>query len=86
MKTSSCIPSVVATIALPTTDPAGLQNAGTVINNLDSGGGSFRSENARAELGDTIRFDAALDDAGVALFSGQLIIDKDLILDASSLD
>ncbi|HLO47523.1 MAG TPA: hypothetical protein VK211_03760, partial [Kamptonema sp.] len=56
----------------------------TVTNNNDSGTGSLRAAIASAAPGDTIVFDASLANQTIALTSGQLIIDKNLIIDGNA--
>ncbi len=53
----------------------------TVRNNNDSGAGSLREAIATAEAGDTIKFNSSLANQTITLSSGQLDIDKDLIID-----
>ncbi|MEM1169130.1 MAG: DUF4347 domain-containing protein [Cyanobacteria bacterium P01_H01_bin.35] len=54
----------------------------TVTNNNDSGTGSLRQAIADANSGDTIEFDSSLANQSITLTSGQLDINKDLIIDA----
>ena len=56
----------------------------TVTNNNDSGTGSLREAIATAESGDTIEFDPSLANQTITLTSGQLEIDKDLIIDGGN--
>ena len=53
----------------------------TVTNSNDSGAGSLREAIATAETGDTIKFNSSLANQTITLTSGQLDIDKDLIID-----
>ncbi|MDY6806469.1 MAG: DUF4347 domain-containing protein, partial [Cyanobacteriota bacterium] len=53
----------------------------TVANSNDSGEGSLREAIATAEAGDTIQFAGSLANQTITLTSGQLEIDKDLIID-----
>ncbi|MGK7920094.1 MAG: DUF4347 domain-containing protein, partial [Trichodesmium sp.] len=53
----------------------------TVTNNNDSGTGSLREAIATAQSGDTIEFDPSVANQTITLTSGQLEIDKDLIID-----
>ena len=53
----------------------------TVTNNNDSGTGSLRQAIATAQSGDTIEFSASLANQTITLTTGQLEIDKDLIID-----
>lgn len=53
----------------------------TVTNSNDSGEGSLREAIATAEAGDTIKFAGSLANQTITLTSGQLDIDKDLIID-----
>jgi len=53
----------------------------TVTNINDSGAGSLREAIATAETGDKITFDPSLENQTITLTSGQLEIDKDLIID-----
>jgi Ca2+-binding RTX toxin-like protein len=55
----------------------------TVTNSNDGGAGSLREAIATAETGDTIIFDSSLANQTITLTSGQLDIDKDLIVDGS---
>lgn len=57
----------------------------TVTNTNDSGTGSLRQAIMNANFGDTINFNAALSGMTIPLLSGPLIIDKNLVIDASSL-
>lgn len=57
----------------------------TVTNNADSGAGSLRDTIAAATAGDTIIFDASLDEATITLGGTKLTIAKNLIIDASAL-
>ncbi len=52
----------------------------TVLNNLDSGPGSFRAEIAAANKGDTIVFDSSLNGQTITLTSGELAITKSLTI------
>ena len=54
----------------------------TVTNKNDSGAGSLRSAIASAAAGDTIQFASSLANQTIALTSGQLVINKNLIIDA----
>jgi len=56
-----------------------------VTSTADSGAGSLRQAIVDAVSGDTITFDSSLDGATITLSSGQLFIDKNLTIDASSL-
>ena len=59
---------------------------GSVVNNtLDAGAGSLRQAIADASSGETITFDGVLSGQVIMLASGQLTVDKDLTIDASSL-
>ncbi|MGD1805405.1 DUF4347 domain-containing protein [Dapis sp. BLCC M126] len=53
----------------------------TVTNNNDDGAGSLREAVATAQSGDTIEFTPNLSNQTITLTSGQLEIDKDLIID-----
>lgn len=55
----------------------------TVTSNADSGAGSLRGAIASAQPGDTIRFNSNLAGQTIALNSGQLEIDKELIVDGA---
>lgn len=52
----------------------------TVTNTLDSGVGSLRQALADASNGDAIQFDPALNGQTIALTSGELVIDKNIII------
>jgi hypothetical protein len=52
----------------------------TVINSFDSGPGSLRQALADANDGDTIDFDSSLNGQTITLASGQLVINKNLII------
>ncbi|NJM62910.1 MAG: DUF4347 domain-containing protein, partial [Oscillatoriales cyanobacterium RU_3_3] len=54
----------------------------TVTNNNDSGPGSLRAAIASAQAGDTIQFAASLANQTITLTSGQLVINKNLTIDA----
>ncbi|NEQ41257.1 MAG: DUF4347 domain-containing protein [Okeania sp. SIO3I5] len=56
----------------------------TVTNNNDDGTGSLREAIATAQSGDTIEFSPSLANQTITLISGQLEIDKDLILDGGN--
>ncbi|MEG4304889.1 DUF4347 domain-containing protein [Microcoleus sp. D3_18a_C4] len=56
----------------------------TVTNNNDSGPGSLRSAIASAATGDTIQFASTLASQTITLTSGQLVINKNLTIDASA--
>ena len=56
-----------------------------VLNTNDSGPDSLRDAIANAPAGRTIRFDPSLSGKTLTLTSGQLTIDRDLIIDASTL-
>jgi len=56
-----------------------------VMTSLDGGPGSLRQAIADAFSGDTITFDDTLSGQTIMLLSGQLLVDKDLIIDASDL-
>src|SRR5262249_48192798 len=58
----------------------------TVLNNLDSGGGSLRGEIAIAASGDTIVFDKSLAGQTIKLTSGELVITKSLTIDGLGAD
>ena len=58
----------------------------TVLNNLDSGGGSLRGEIAIAASGDTIVFDNSLAGQTIKLTSGELAITKSLTIDGLGAD
>ncbi|OCR00329.1 hypothetical protein BCD67_25350 [Oscillatoriales cyanobacterium USR001] len=55
----------------------------TVTNNNDSGAGSLRAAIASAAAGDTIQFAPNLANQKITLTTGQLVIDKNLTIDAS---
>jgi len=55
----------------------------TVTNNNDSGAGSLRWAIANASAGDTVQFNSSLAGQTVTLTSGQLVVDKNLTIDAS---
>jgi hypothetical protein len=55
----------------------------TVTNTADAGNGSLRWAIATANGGDTIAFDAALAEQTITLTSGELLVDKDLVIDGS---
>ena len=57
----------------------------TVTNTNDSGSGSLRAQIAAASAGDTIDFNASLSGPTITLTSGEMIIDKNLTIDGSSL-
>lgn len=57
----------------------------TVITNADNGSGSLRDAIAMATAGDTIDFAPALNGKLIRLTTGQLLIDLNLTIDASSL-
>ncbi|HEU0297725.1 MAG TPA: choice-of-anchor Q domain-containing protein, partial [Anaerolineales bacterium] len=57
----------------------------TVTNTSDSGAGSLRQAIADAVSGDTITFDPSLGSYSIINLFSSLVIDKDLIIDASSL-
>lgn len=57
----------------------------TVTTTADSGAGSLRNQIAAATAGDTIDFDASLSGQMITLTSGEIIIDKNLIIDGSAL-
>jgi hypothetical protein len=54
----------------------------TVTNTNDSGPGSLRSAIASAAAGDTIQFASSLASQTITLTSGQLVINKNLTIDA----
>jgi hypothetical protein len=56
-----------------------------VTNNADSGAGSLRQALINVGVSETITFAAGLDGGTIALSSGQLTVNKPLIIDASSL-
>ncbi|MCA9936956.1 MAG: right-handed parallel beta-helix repeat-containing protein, partial [Anaerolineales bacterium] len=56
-----------------------------VSNTNDSGAGSLRGQIAAAAPGDTIQFDASLSGQTITLTSGEIIIDKNLTIDGSTL-
>jgi hypothetical protein len=56
----------------------------TVTNLNDSGAGSLRNAIGSASAGDTIQFDSSLANSTITLTSGQIEIDKDLIIDGSN--
>jgi len=56
----------------------------TVTSNADSGTGSLRAAIAIAQPGDTIQFNASLANQTITLTTGQLEIDKDLIIDGAN--
>jgi hypothetical protein len=55
----------------------------TVTSTADNGAGSLRAAIAQAQAGDTIQFDSSLANQTITLTSGQLVVDKDLIIDGS---
>jgi len=55
----------------------------TVTNNNDSGPGSLRDAIAKAATGDTIQFASSLASQTIILTSGQLVINKNLTIDAT---
>ncbi|MEM1172991.1 MAG: DUF4347 domain-containing protein, partial [Cyanobacteria bacterium P01_H01_bin.35] len=55
----------------------------TVTNNNDDGAGSLREAITTAKSGDTIEFSSSLANQTITLTSGQLEIDKDLIIDGA---
>jgi predicted outer membrane repeat protein len=55
----------------------------TVTSTADNGAGSLRAAIAQAQGGDTIQFDSSLANQTITLTSGQLVVDKDLIIDGS---
>lgn len=59
--------------------------AGVVQNTADSGPGSLRLALTAAAPGETITFAPALSGATISLTSGELLLDRDLTIDASSL-
>ena len=56
----------------------------TVTSNADSGAGSLRAAIAIAQPGDTIQFNASLANQTITLTTGQLEIDKNLIIDGAN--
>ncbi|MEQ8383502.1 MAG: putative Ig domain-containing protein [Coleofasciculus sp. A1-SPW-01] len=56
----------------------------TVQNWKDRGQGSLRDAIAQAQSGDTIKFDSSLANKTIKLTSGQLEVDKDLIIDGGN--
>ncbi|MGI9240010.1 MAG: choice-of-anchor Q domain-containing protein, partial [Verrucomicrobiales bacterium] len=58
----------------------------TVSNTGDSGAGSLRNTLGSAIAGDEIDFDESLDGMAITLTSGELLIDKHLVVDASNLN
>jgi len=56
----------------------------TVTTTADSGAGSLRSAIAQAQGGDTIEFASSLTNKTITLTSGQLDVDKDLIIDGKN--
>jgi len=58
-------------------------NTITVTSAADSGAGSLRAAIAQAQAGDTIEFDARLANQTITLTSGQLEVDKDLIINGA---
>ncbi|EDX73848.1 hypothetical protein MC7420_5728 [Coleofasciculus chthonoplastes PCC 7420] len=56
----------------------------TVRNRKDSGQGSLRDAIAQAQSGDTIKFASRLRNKTIKLTSGQLEVDKDLIIDGKN--
>jgi hypothetical protein len=56
----------------------------TVTSNVDSGAGSLRAAIAIAQAGDTIQFDPSLANQTITLTTGQLEIDKGLIIDGAN--
>jgi len=59
---------------------------GSVFNTNDSGESSLRASILCAQEGDTIRFDPSLQGSSVLLTSDPIVIDKDLVIDASNLN
>lgn len=59
--------------------------AAVVTNNSDRGPGSLRQAIVDSQVGGTIIFAAGLSGATITLATGQLVIDKDLTIDASAL-
>ena len=55
----------------------------TVTNNNDSGPGSLRDAIASAAAGDTIQFASSLANQTITLLNGQLVINKNLTIDAT---
>lgn len=55
----------------------------TVTNTNDNGGGSLREAIALAQPGDTVKFASSLNNQTITLTSGELIINKNLILDGA---
>jgi hypothetical protein len=56
-----------------------------VLNNADSGSGSLRYALAHAIAGSTITFDASLSGQTITLTSGELLVNQNLVVDASAL-
>ncbi|MEQ9000330.1 MAG: DUF4114 domain-containing protein [Coleofasciculus sp. B1-GNL1-01] len=56
----------------------------TVTSAADSGAGSLRAAIAQAQAGDTIQFDSSLANQTITLTSGQLEINKDIIIDGEN--
>lgn len=56
----------------------------TVTTTADKGSGSLRTAIANAKAGDTIRFAKGLSDKKITLKSGQLTLDKNLIIDGGN--
>ncbi|MDF0555321.1 hypothetical protein [Kamptonema sp. UHCC 0994] len=61
-----------------------MSNIFTVTNNLDSGSGSLRAAISAAAAGDTIVFDPSLASQTITLTSGQININKTLIIDGAA--
>ncbi len=57
-----------------------LANTFTVINTADSGPGSLRDAVATAVAGDTIRFDSSMDMIPITLTSGEITLNRDLVI------
>jgi hypothetical protein len=72
---------VVAAVSIfCATSVAAIADTITVINTNDSGTGSLRQAIANASNGDTIEFDSALNGQTITLTSGELAIDKSLVI------
>jgi hypothetical protein len=61
-----------------------MSNIITVTSIADSGSGSLREAIATAQAGDTIQFDSSLANQTISLTSGQLNINKNLIVDGAN--
>ena len=79
--TTFAIALVCLLAALTGSGPASAAQTWTVTDPADSGPGTLRQALGDAAPGDLIVFDPSLAGATVALTSGQLLIDKDLVID-----